>query len=119
MRMNARGVKVQVSGRLGGAEIARTESEKVGKVPLHTLRADIDYGIATAHTTYGAIGVKVWIYKGEVLPERHRIHAEAAAAPKRRERGRERTASEATISAEKQEEASSGADNETQVQQGE
>lgn len=70
LRMNGRGIKIIVSGRLGGAEIARTESEKVGKVPLHTLRADIDYGIAEARTTYGVIGVRVWIYKGEVLPER-------------------------------------------------
>ena len=70
MRMNGRGIKVQVSGRLGGSEIARTEGDKVGKIPLHTLRADIDFGIATAHTIYGSVGCKVWIYKGEVLPER-------------------------------------------------
>lgn len=70
LRMNGRGIKIIVSGRLGGAEIARSESEKVGKIPLHTLRADIDYGIAEAKTTYGVIGVRVWIYKGEVLPER-------------------------------------------------
>jgi small subunit ribosomal protein S3 len=69
-RMNARGMKVLVSGRLNGAEIARNEGDKFGKIPLHTLRADIDYGFATARTVYGAIGVKVWIYKGEVLPER-------------------------------------------------
>ncbi|NLY56022.1 MAG: 30S ribosomal protein S3 [Firmicutes bacterium] len=70
MRMGAQGIKTAVSGRLGGAEIARTEWFPEGKVPLHTLRADIDYGFAEANTTYGKIGVKVWIYKGEVLPER-------------------------------------------------
>jgi len=69
-RMNARGMKVLVSGRLNGAEIARNEGDKFGKIPLHTLRADIDYGFATARTIYGSVGVKVWIYKGEVLPER-------------------------------------------------
>jgi len=69
MRMGAKGIKVMVGGRLGGAEIARTESTREGSIPLHTLRADIDYGTAEAHTTYGRIGVKVWIYKGEVLPE--------------------------------------------------
>ena len=69
MRMGAKGIKVQVGGRLGGAEIARSESYREGSIPLHTLRADIDYGTAEAHTTYGRIGVKVWIYKGEVLPE--------------------------------------------------
>lgn len=70
MRLGAQGVKVIVSGRLMGAEIARTERYTEGKVPLHTLRADIDYGFAEANTTYGKIGVKVWIYKGEVLPQR-------------------------------------------------
>lgn len=73
MRMNGRGIKIMVSGRLGGAEIARTETDKVGKVPLHTIRADIDYGVATAHTIYGSVGCKVWIFKGEVLPERRGI----------------------------------------------
>lgn len=68
MRMGAKGIKVCVGGRLAGAEIARTEWYSEGKVPLHTLRADIDYGFAEADTTYGKIGVKVWIYKGEVLP---------------------------------------------------
>lgn len=67
MRQGAKGIKVVVSGRLGGAEIARSESYREGRVPLHTLRADIDYGTASAHTTYGVIGVKVWIFKGEVL----------------------------------------------------
>ncbi|HAG08532.1 MAG TPA: 30S ribosomal protein S3 [Desulfotomaculum sp.] len=68
MRLGAKGIKVAVSGRLGGAEIARTEWHSEGKVPLHTLRADIDYGFAEANTTYGKIGIKTWIYKGEVLP---------------------------------------------------
>lgn len=72
MRMGAKGIKIMVSGRLGGAEIARKESYREGSIPLHTLRADIDYGTAEAHTTYGRIGIKVWIFKGEVLPERKR-----------------------------------------------
>jgi len=69
MRSGAEGIKIACSGRLGGAEMARTEWYSEGKVPLQTLRADIDYGFAEAHTTYGVIGVKVWIYKGEVLPK--------------------------------------------------
>jgi len=68
MKMGAKGIKTAVSGRLGGAEIARTEHYHEGTIPLQTLRADIDYGFAEADTTYGKIGVKVWIYKGEVLP---------------------------------------------------
>ena len=72
LRMGAKGIKIACSGRLAGAEIARTEWYSEGKVPLHTLRADIDYGFAEANTTYGKIGVKVWIYKGEVLPEAKR-----------------------------------------------
>jgi len=67
MRDGALGVKVQVSGRLGGAEIARTERYKQGRTPLHTLRADIDYALVEANTTYGVIGIKVWIYKGDIL----------------------------------------------------
>ncbi len=67
MRLGAPGIKINVSGRLNGAEIARTEWYREGRVPLHTLRADIDYGLAEAHTTYGVIGVKVWIFKGEVM----------------------------------------------------
>lgn len=67
MRLGAKGIKTKVSGRLGGAEIARSESYHEGTIPLQTIRADIDYGFAEAHTTYGRIGVKVWIYKGEVL----------------------------------------------------
>lgn len=65
MRLGAQGIRINVAGRLGGAEIARTEWYREGRVPLHTLRADIDYGTAEAHTAYGVIGVKVWIYKGE------------------------------------------------------
>jgi small subunit ribosomal protein S3 len=83
MKAGARGVKVQVSGRLGGSEIARTEQNHDGKVPLHTLRADIDYAHVEALTTFGRIGTKVWIYKGEVLPEGPRPEArtERAAVP--------------------------------------
>lgn len=77
MKLGAQGVKVGVSGRLMGAEIARTEGYSEGKVPLHTLRADIDYGFAEANTTYGKIGVKVWIYKGEILPTKRRATAKA------------------------------------------
>lgn len=69
MKFGAEGIKIMCSGRLAGAEMARTEWYSEGKVPLHTLRADIDYGFAEANTTYGKIGIKVWIYKGEVLPE--------------------------------------------------
>jgi len=72
MRGNAKGIKIQCGGRLGGAEIARSEGYHEGRVPLHTLRADIDYARSTARTTFGAIGVKVWIYKGEVLDRRTR-----------------------------------------------
>lgn len=70
MRLGAGGIKLMCSGRLGGAEIARTEWTSEGKVPLHTLRADIDYAVAEANTTYGKIGIKCWIYKGEVLPSK-------------------------------------------------
>jgi small subunit ribosomal protein S3 len=69
MRMGALGIKVQTSGRLGGAEMSRREGYHEGRVPLHTLRADIDFARATAHTTFGCIGVKVWLYKGEVFPK--------------------------------------------------
>jgi small subunit ribosomal protein S3 len=68
LKFGAQGIKVSCSGRLGGAEIARSEWYREGRVPLHTLRADIDYGFAEARTTYGAIGIKVWIYKGDILP---------------------------------------------------
>lgn len=70
LRFGAQGIKVRCSGRLAGSEIARAEWYKEGRVPLHTLRADIDYGFAEAKTTYGQIGIKVWIYKGEILPEK-------------------------------------------------
>jgi len=71
LRSGALGIKISVSGRLGGSEIARTEWYREGRVPLQTFRADIDYGLAEAHTTYGVIGVKVWIFKGEVLGEKN------------------------------------------------
>jgi small subunit ribosomal protein S3 len=69
MRMGAQGIRVRAAGRLGGAEIARTEGYREGRVPLHTLRADIDYAMGRAKTTYGAIGIKVWIFKGEVVDD--------------------------------------------------
>jgi small subunit ribosomal protein S3 len=75
LRLGAKGIKVCVAGRLGGAEIARSEWYREGRVPLHTFRADIDYGFAEAKTTYGIIGVKVWIFKGEVLHERQKNNA--------------------------------------------
>jgi small subunit ribosomal protein S3 len=81
MRQGAKGIKVIVGGRLGGAEIARSEKEVEGSVPLQTLRANIDYGLAEAHTTYGVIGIKVWIYHGDVLPERQRAEGPRAAEP--------------------------------------
>ena len=67
MRLGAEGIRINCSGRLGGAEIARLEWYREGRVPLHTLRADVDYGVATAHTAYGTCGIKVWIFKGEIL----------------------------------------------------
>jgi len=79
MRSGAKGVRVAVGGRLNGAEIARREWAREGTIPLHTLRADIDYGVATAHTAYGQIGVKVWIYKGEILPKPSKVEAEGGA----------------------------------------
>ena len=84
MRMGAKGIKVTVSGRLGGAEIARVEHYHDGTIPLQTIRADIDYGFWEANTTYGKIGVKVWIYKGEVLPEVART--QTGATEERRQR---------------------------------
>ncbi|MGM0817857.1 MAG: 30S ribosomal protein S3 [Actinomycetota bacterium] len=83
MKAGAKGVRVQCSGRLGGAEMSRTEWYREGQVPLHTLRADVDYGLDEARTTYGRIGVKVWIYKGEILPEQ-RAGAQPAQAPRPR-----------------------------------
>jgi small subunit ribosomal protein S3 len=79
MRVGAEGVKVSVAGRLNGAEIARSEQYKDGRIPLHTLRADIDYGFAEANTTYGIIGVKVWIFKGEKFSEGEQVPLEAMA----------------------------------------
>ena len=70
MRLGAEGIKIKVSGRLGGAEMARTEGYKEGRTPLHTLRADIDYAVAEAHTSYGRIGIKVWICRGEIFGKR-------------------------------------------------
>ncbi len=94
MRANAKGIKIICGGRLGGAEIARSEKEVEGKIPLHTLRADIDYGLAEAHTTFGVIGIKVWIYKGDILPSKRReafeVQQETAQppfAPREREGG--------------------------------
>jgi small subunit ribosomal protein S3 len=75
LRLGADGIRIACSGRLGGAEIARREWYREGRVPLHTIRADIDYGLAEAHTTFGAIGVKVWIFKGEVLPAQRVVEA--------------------------------------------
>ena len=80
MRLGIKGIKTQVSGRLGGAEIARSERYHEGTIPLQTLRADIDYGFAEADTTYGKIGVKVWIYKGEVLNENRRTNSKRGGA---------------------------------------
>jgi small subunit ribosomal protein S3 len=73
LKFGVKGVKVSLAGRLGGAEIARTERYHEGRVPLHTLRADIDYGYTQSHTTYGVIGVKVWVYKGEIFEEKQSI----------------------------------------------
>jgi small subunit ribosomal protein S3 len=97
-RMGVRGIKIAIAGRLGGSEMARRETDKTGKIPLHTLRADIDYGFSEAHTTYGHIGIKVWIYRGEILPDQRRQMKENTApepfmprAPRRAEdRERER-----------------------------
>jgi len=83
MRLGAKGIKVQLSGRLNGAEIARSERYHEGRVPLHTLRADIDYAAARGETTYGTIGVKVWIFKGEVLEGFAADKEEASPAPKK------------------------------------
>ncbi|MBQ2932612.1 MAG: 30S ribosomal protein S3 [Clostridia bacterium] len=87
MKLGAKGIKTAVSGRVGGAEIARTEQYHEGTIPLQTLRADIDYGFAEADTTYGKLGVKVWIYKGEVLAESKNAAKEVKAPAKKREGG--------------------------------
>jgi small subunit ribosomal protein S3 len=88
MKSGAEGIKVVCGGRLGGAEIARSEKYHQGRVPLHTLRADIDYATSTAHTTYGCIGVKVWVCRGEII-EKEKAHAQllGEAAPERDEKG--------------------------------
>ncbi|MES9832266.1 MAG: 30S ribosomal protein S3 [Candidatus Thiodiazotropha sp. LLP2] len=85
MRLGAEGIKVNIGGRLNGAEIARSEWYREGRVPLHTLRADIDYGFAEANTTYGIIGVKVWVFKGEIYGDREEVEVETkpAASSKR------------------------------------
>ena len=94
IRLGAQGIRINCSGRLGGAEIARLEWYREGRVPLHTLRADVDYGTATAHTAYGACGIKVWIFKGEILEHdpmaQERRAAEAASGDHHGERDRER-----------------------------
>ncbi len=87
MKLGAKGIKTAVSGRVGGAEIARTEQYHEGTIPLQTLRADIDYGFAEADTTYGKLGVKVWIYKGEVLAESKNAAKEVKAPAKKKEGG--------------------------------
>jgi small subunit ribosomal protein S3 len=84
-RAGVEGIKIQVSGRLNGAEIARTEWTREGRVPLHTLRADVDYSYRTAQTTYGVLGVKVWIFKGEVIPGQERVAPADTAQPRRRQ----------------------------------
>ena len=88
MRMGAKGIKISVSGRLGGAEIARSEHYHEGTIPMQTLRADIDYGFWEANTTYGKIGVKVWIFKGEVLPEVARIQTGASEERRQQQQNR-------------------------------
>jgi small subunit ribosomal protein S3 len=88
LRFGALGIKIRVSGRLGGAEIARSEWYREGRVPLHTLRADIDYGTAVASTTFGVIGVKVWIYRGDILPGKA---SEGEAVPAGAKEGKKRS----------------------------
>ena len=88
MRGGAEGIKIQVSGRLGGAEIARSEWYREGRVPLHTLRADIDYATYEAHTTYGVIGVKVWIFKGEILGGIQEVRDRAKSSQGKKKSGR-------------------------------
>jgi small subunit ribosomal protein S3 len=90
MRLGAQGIKIMSAGRLNGIEIARTEWYREGRVPLHTLRADIDYGFSEAKTTYGVIGVKVWVFKGEVLGKRDQPAAPPRPRPRRRAGNRER-----------------------------
>jgi small subunit ribosomal protein S3 len=89
-RAGAEGIKIQVSGRLNGAEIARTEYTREGKVPLHTLRADIDFAYKTAQTIYGILGIKVWVFKGEIIPGQEEIAAPTGAQPRRKQQQRKR-----------------------------
>jgi len=89
-KAGVQGIKIQVGGRLNGAEIARTEWTREGRVPLHTLRADIDYAYCTAQTVYGILGVKVWIFKGEIIPGQIEQPAPGAAQPRRRQQQRRR-----------------------------
>jgi len=92
MRLGAKGIRLRVAGRLNGAEIARVEQARDGSVPLHTLRADVDYGVATAYTTYGTIGVKCWLYLGDVAPgERVKGLPESRVSTGRRERSGSRS----------------------------
>lgn len=91
MKSGAKGMKTQVSGRLGGADMARTEGYSEGNIPLQTLRADIDYGFAEADTTYGKLGVKVWIYKGEILPGQKAVEEVKPNNPKRNNRNNNRS----------------------------
>jgi small subunit ribosomal protein S3 len=87
-RAGVQGIKIQVSGRLNGAEIARTEYTREGKVPLHTLRADIDYSYRTAQTIYGVLGIKVWIFRGEIIPGQEETQAPPNTQPRRRQQRR-------------------------------
>lgn len=90
-RAGVQGIKIQISGRLNGAEIARTEATREGKVPLHTLRADIDYVYRTAQTIYGVLGIKVWIFKGEIIPGQEELPQQASnVQPRRRQQQRRR-----------------------------
>jgi small subunit ribosomal protein S3 len=89
MRFGAQGIKIRVAGRLGGAEIARSEWIREGRVPLHTIRADIDYGTARANTTYGVIGVKAWIYRGDILPG-DKVEEEEESSAENKGRGKSR-----------------------------
>ena len=88
-RASVQGIKIQVSGRLNGVEIARTEWTREGRVPLHTLRADIDYSYKTAKTTYGILGVKIWIFKGEIIPGQEEVAAQAPQTPRRHQKRRQ------------------------------
>src|SRR5213595_2432854 len=99
MRLGAQGIKIMSAGRLNGIEIARTEWYREGRVPLHTLRADIDYGLGEAKTTYGVIGIKVWVYKGEVLPKGAEPQAAPVPAPEAPKRAPRKTAGAKNVAA--------------------